>query len=131
MMLTGKNASRRHSSVTLTRNASGETQIEVTVATDEAGVISTVEEAEERAREVYARLVAGYPASDGHDSAAVTLSRNARGETQIEVTTRTSDRDEGARTVAAAAELALEEYDRMRARYPLANGTSAKPGSVA
>lgn len=53
------------STVSLTRNAKGETQIEVTVRTAEDGSITTVAEAEAVARDVYDRLRARYPMSDG------------------------------------------------------------------
>ena len=49
---------------------------------------------------------------------SVTLSRNARGETQIEVTVRTQDGE----TVEAAGLRARAEYDIIRATYPLASG---------
>jgi len=49
-----------HSSVTLSRNAKGETQIEVVVRTGEAGDITTIEEAEAAAVEVYDRLRTAY-----------------------------------------------------------------------
>lgn len=45
-----------HSSVTLARNAKGETQIEVVVRTGEAGDVTTIEEAEAAAIAVYDRL---------------------------------------------------------------------------
>jgi len=45
-----------HSSVTLSRNAKGETQIEVVVRTGEAGDVTTIQEAEQAAIAVYDRL---------------------------------------------------------------------------
>ena len=54
-----------HSSVTLTRNAKGETQIEVVVRTGEGGDVQTVEQAEEHAKQVYDRLRTAYPFADG------------------------------------------------------------------
>lgn len=52
--------SSEHSSVTLTRNAKGETQIEVVVRTGDSGGVQTIEEAEAAARSVYERLTAVY-----------------------------------------------------------------------
>lgn len=52
--------SAEHSSITLARNAKGETQIEVIVRTDERGSVTTLEEAETAAVEIYDRLRAKY-----------------------------------------------------------------------
>jgi hypothetical protein len=54
-----------NSSVTLTRNAKGETQIEVVVRTSEAGGAPTIQDAERVAGAVYDRLRAAYPMSSG------------------------------------------------------------------
>ena len=48
--------SSEHSSVTLSRNSKGETQIEVVVRTGDAGDVLTIEEAEQAATAVYDRL---------------------------------------------------------------------------
>lgn len=61
------------------------------------------------------------PASE-HSS--VSLTRNAKGETQIEVTVRTGDAG-GTETAAEAAAEAQSIYDRLRATYPLANGSTS------
>lgn len=53
-----------HSSVTLSRNAKGATQIEVVVRTGEGGAVTTVEEAEAVAVSVYERLRGRYPNAD-------------------------------------------------------------------
>lgn len=50
-----------HSSVTLTRNAKGLTQIEVTVRTGEADDVATVDQAATKARAVYDDLRLAYP----------------------------------------------------------------------
>lgn len=50
-----------HSSVTLSRNAKGATQIEVVVRTGDSGAVATVEEAEAVAISVYERLASRYP----------------------------------------------------------------------
>jgi len=50
-----------HSSVRLTRNARGETQVEVTVRTGDTAEIVTVTDAATRARQVYDHLCGLYP----------------------------------------------------------------------
>lgn len=50
-----------HSSVTLSRNAKGETQIEVAVRTGETSGLETIEQAEAAAQAVYDRLRIAYP----------------------------------------------------------------------
>lgn len=56
-----------HSSVTLTRNSKGSTQIEVTVRTGETDELATVDQAAAKARAVYDELRDEYPleGSDG------------------------------------------------------------------
>lgn len=54
------------SSVSLSRNAKGETQIEVVVRTAGDGPVQTVEDAETVARTVYDSLRAKYPTASGH-----------------------------------------------------------------
>ena len=49
------------SSVSLTRNAKGETQLEVVVRTGEHGDVQTIAQAEQAAQEVYDRLRLRYP----------------------------------------------------------------------
>ena len=53
--------SSEHSSVTISRNAKGETQLEVVVRTGDAGEVATIEEAETAATAVYDRLRTAYP----------------------------------------------------------------------
>lgn len=53
--------SSEHSSVTLSRNAKGETQIEVVVRTGEGGGVETVEQARAAAVAVYESLRNAYP----------------------------------------------------------------------
>lgn len=50
-----------HSSVTLTRNSKGDTQIEVVVRTGDAGAIGTADEAYAKAVELYDRAREQYP----------------------------------------------------------------------
>ena len=54
----------------------------------------------------------------GHDRSSVSLNRNARGATQIEVTVRTGDGGD-VLTIEDAETKAREVYDRLRASYPL------------
>lgn len=54
------------SSVNLSRNARGVTQIDVTVRTGDSTEITTAVEAEERAVEIYERLRAKYPLPSGY-----------------------------------------------------------------
>lgn len=63
------------------------------------------------------------------DRSSVTLTRNAKGETQIEVVVRTSDAA-GAQTVDEAAAKACELYDSMRDRYPMLDGLTAAKDTV-
>lgn len=56
---------------------------------------------------------------------SVTLARNAKGDTQIEVTVRTED-EEGLRTPEEAAARARSVYDGLRSAYPTAEGTPAR-----
>lgn len=55
------------------------------------------------------------------EHSSVSLSRNSKGETQIEVTVRT-DRDAGVLTIDDAAAKVIETYDTLRARYPMSSG---------
>lgn len=56
---------RELSSVKLTRNAKGDTQIEVSVYPGETDEVATVFDAERVAKDIYDRLRATYPMSDG------------------------------------------------------------------
>jgi hypothetical protein len=61
----------------------------------------------------------------GGDRSSVTLARNAKGDTQIEVVVRTTD--EGSVTTAAdALEEAVRLYEAARERYPMIDHTAAK-----
>lgn len=61
-----------HTSVSLARNAKGETQIEVVVRTSDGSEITTVDQAAEKAQEVYERFRNRYPLSDGKTGATPT-----------------------------------------------------------
>lgn len=56
-----------------------------------------------------------------HDRSSVTLTRNAKGVTQIEVTVRTGD-DDALATPRDAEREAVEIYERLRATYPMPDG---------
>lgn len=99
------------STVSLTRTASGEVVIDVKVAAETIGEASATAEME------MARLTELYPRSEQSTEPTVSLSRNAKGETQVEIKGTGWD---DVQTV----------YDRARCAYPMANGLTAKPGSV-
>jgi hypothetical protein len=113
------------SSVTLTRNASGETVIEVKVKAHEDGGLAAVEEAAEHATDIYEQLRVHYPYAKDVDDGAVKLTRNAKGETQIDVEVKT-DAVSQADTIELAASKAEATYERLRRQYPLADGTTTK-----
>lgn len=100
------------STVSLTRTASGEVVIDVMVAAD------TIGEAGEAAEAEMARLAEVYPRNEQSAEPTVGLSRNAKGDTQIEVKGVGWDDTQA-------------EYDRARMAYPMANGYTARPGTVA
>jgi hypothetical protein len=118
---------RDRSVVTLARNAAGETQIEVKVRVGDSEEVATAADAAQLAQLLYDELRVAYPAEAGHDNATVSLSRNAKGETQVDVDVKTS----GAGSVVTAEQAetkASEVYERLRGRYPLADGSvGAKP----
>jgi hypothetical protein len=58
----------------------------------------------------------------GGERSSVTLARNAKGETQIEVVVRTADNTD-VETVDAALAKAIELYDQARRQYPMNDGT--------
>lgn len=126
MLLTRGGGER--SAVTLTRTATGATAIDVKVRTGDDAETATVADAERRACEVYDRLRSLYPDDAGHDSSELTLTRNAKGETQVSLSMKSSG--EGARTIEQVAAQAVREYDLLRGRYPMADGRTARPGSV-
>lgn len=112
-----------HSTISLSRNARGDT--EVSVAVRAHGEL-TVEGAELLAQTVYERLCQFYPVSSEQDEgqASVSLTRNAKGETQIDVGVRGKGEP---RDVAGAVRV---EYDRLRSAYPMASGfVGAQPES--
>ncbi len=60
------------------------------------------------------------------DRSSVSLVRNARGETQIEVTVRASETSAVA-TVTEAETVAVEVFERLRMRYPMSTGYVGAP----
>lgn len=125
MLLTRAGGER--SAVTIARTAAGDTTLDVKVRTGDDGDTQTVEQAAEKAREVFDGLAELYPVRERDAGGEVSLTRNAKGETQVAVQVKTN---EDAPTVADAATHAQLEYDRLRSAYPMANGLTAKPGSV-
>lgn len=69
------------------------------------------------------RLMLAAQSSSSTDRSAVRLTRNARGDTQIEVLVR--EGDAGAEGIAGTAEKAREVYDALREQYPLASAEPA------
>jgi hypothetical protein len=114
---------RDRSVVTIARNAAGDTQVEVKVRVGDSDEVSTADAAAAKARQLYDQLVALYPTSAQHDGATVSLTRNAKGDTQVDVDVRTA----GAGEVVSAEQAetkASEVYERLTSRYPLADGTA-------
>lgn len=116
---------RKSSSVSISRAPSGDVTIDVQVATGDGA--DSLEDAEDKAAAIYSRLAELYPAAEPSDSASVTVARNAKGDTQLEITVRCGS---GITSVDEAAARAVELYDAARMRYPMANGLTAKPGTV-
>ena len=110
MVLTRNSGDR--STVALTRTASGEVVIDVKVSAE------TVQEASATAEAELGRLAALYPRSEQSTEPAVSLSRNAKGDTQVEVKGTGWDETQAV-------------YDKARGAYPMPSGASAKAGSVA
>ncbi len=127
-MLLTRSAGER-SSVSITRNASGATQLEVSVRTGDDGDVVTVEDAKRKAIEVYEQLVAQYPASNGNENAEVALTRNAKGDTQIVVTAKTSDGSKFT-TLDEVAAGAIEVYETTRAKYPASDESVGRGGQA-
>lgn len=115
------------SSVTLSRTAAGETVIDVKVRTGDDDDVATLEQASLKAQTEYDRLRQMYPHSGDHDGADITLTRNAKGETQVSVSTKTSTLTPDVDLLGGVVQ---KEYDRLRSAYPMADGTTAKAGTV-
>lgn len=99
------------STVALSRTSSGDVVIDVKVSAE------SVAQAGEQAQAELERLEALYPRTVATHEPTISLTRNAKGETQIDVKSTGVDRT-------------IAEYDKARAKYPMANGATAKPGTV-
>jgi hypothetical protein len=110
-----------HSTISLTRNAKGETQIDVNIRAGENAEFPTVDAATEKAAELYDLLRERYPLSPTGDDAGVTLTRNAKGETQMTVEVKTAGPN-GALTLRDVMVEAGEVYEKLRARFPTLTG---------
>jgi hypothetical protein len=93
-------------------------QAEVRQLRDE---LARLRNAEPRKRMTLSDVVEQLLARGASEHSSVSLSRNAKGETQIEVTVR-SDTDTELPTPDDAAAKAVELYDTLRARYPSSAG---------
>lgn len=118
---------RDRSSVSLSRNAAGEVVIDVTA---QAGDGETLADAEQHALDAFERMSKRYPRKDSsHDNGEVTFTRNAKGETQITVSAKSGEHR--LKTLAGLEAETRKVYDAARMRYPMADGRTAKEGSVA
>lgn len=89
--------------------------------------MSTIEQTVRPKRMTLSEIVELLLARSASDRTSVSLSRNAKGDTQIEVVVRTSDGGDVATADQAAAK-AQELYERFRNRYPMSDGkTGAAP----
>lgn len=107
--LAALNRAASRPSVSISRDASGHYSYDVRVTNDSATLALTT------AREIEQELAAQFPAAEpAPERHKVSLTRNAKGETQIDLDGKWTDADE-LTTVA-------EHYETLRARYPLADG---------
>jgi hypothetical protein len=125
--LLARGASDR-SFVQLTRNAKGETQVDVKVGVSEGSEVGTLAEAEAQARAIYDRLSAAYDVTEAAEQGTVELSRNAKGETQVEVQLRTGETGPEPHTLEEAAARAADTYGRLRRRFPMTDGHTGGGG---
>jgi len=84
----------------------------------------TLTRAPQGQRMTLSRVLEHLLARGSQERSSVTLTRNAKGDTQIEVVVRPSEHGEVV-TVTEAAAKAVELYDTLRCRYPLASGLTA------
>lgn len=73
------------------------------------------------------QLVIHLLSRSGGDKSSVTLTRNAKGLTQIDVTVRTGD-SSAVETAVDAERVACDIYNRLRAAYPLPSGYAGAEG---
>lgn len=74
-----------------------------------------------------ARLLIAAGSRNAADRSSVRLTRNARGDTQIEVVVGAGEDD--ADTIETVAERACATYDELRGRYPLGGGDEPEPAA--
>lgn len=123
MLLT--RATREHSAVSISRSTSGVIALDVTVRTGDDETVASVEDAERKACEVFERLRASYPEPNGHDAAEVAFTRNAKGDTQVTVSAKTTGHGEA--TLPALVQYVQTVYDSARMRYVIEHGDEATP----
>ena len=116
--------SRSHPSVTISTTAAGVTTWAIDVP---AGEGETAEDAEALAVAIHERMMERFPPTGHHDQAEVTSTRNAKGETQVSASGKTNAETP---TLEALDAKVRKVYDSARMKYPMADGHSAKPGSV-
>jgi hypothetical protein len=108
------NRAAQRCQVTLSVQANGDVLAEVRAVADD------VQDAEAAALAALARLRPILPSATAmFEPGKVGLTRNAKGETQIDLEVKS----DGTRGLSGVADDAAEEYERLRARFPLANGT--------
>lgn len=78
----------------------------------------TPTEAERRRRLTQSEIIEYLLMRGGSDKSSVSITRNAKGGHQLEVTGRTAD-EEGMRTIGEVADTVAGLYDRLRLRYPI------------
>lgn len=81
--------------------------------------------AHESQRMTLSRVVELMLSRGQHDRSSVTLSRNAKGDTQIEVVVRVGGGDTGIDTPQEAEQVATTIYDRLREAYPYGAGAGS------
>jgi hypothetical protein len=116
-LLDREGSSTNSSSISLERDRNGETLIGVVIRFPGDGNAETVADADKLARTVYDALRADYPMLSGTDNgerSSVTISRNSKGEAQVEVS-ETGDSS----TVMTRAQ---ERFSQLIATYPLSTG---------
>lgn len=115
---------RTHPSVTLNYTTSGAVTWSIDTPAEED---ETLAETAERVAAVHEQLLERFPAGGDHDAAEASFTRNAKGETQIAVSGKTTAQTATLDELVAKLRKA---YDATRAQYPMADGMTAKPGSV-
>lgn len=110
-----------HSTVSLSRNAKGGTQIDVQVRAAPNAEFATLADAVAAAKRTYDELRRTYPLEDAREPASVTLTRNAKGETQVSVEVKTTG-EHGSLNTEQAGDEAAGVYEGLRAKFPVLSG---------